>query len=212
MAFTTESGLHLPNRWALIEINALEDIVGANGFKSLLHLAGLHQLVGFYPPDDMEPQYDFAFFAAMNAGLEDLYGFHAARMLAIRAGRATYPSITTNFGNWVGMEDSDFEGMDPVDGLRISLGMISDAFSLLSDQISTVDELDDRFVYRIERCSACWERESDHACCYIWSGLLLEATRRATQGMEIRVEEVACHAKGDEACSFEIFKPEGPAV
>ena len=49
-----KSGLYYPNKVARIYMLAIEDVMGRNGLKAVLNLAGLTQLVDPYPPDTLE--------------------------------------------------------------------------------------------------------------------------------------------------------------
>jgi predicted hydrocarbon binding protein len=80
-------------------------------------------------------------------------------------------------------------------------------FTQMSDQISTVDELDDVFVYTIHRCPVCWGRKNvDKPVCFIAVGLLQEGLKWVSGGNEFRVNESKCVARGEEVCEFLIHK------
>ena len=73
-------------------------------------------------------------------------------------------------------------------------------------QLSTVEEMDDHFLYTVERCSECWQQKSDQPICYIAVGILQQTLRWVSGGLEFRVDQVSCKAMGDEACVFKIDK------
>jgi len=79
-----KSGLYYPNKIARIYIEAMEDVMGVNGLNAVLNLAGLGQYAGNYPPDNLNKEFDFAEFTALNAGLEEMYGPRGGRGLALR--------------------------------------------------------------------------------------------------------------------------------
>ena len=85
-----KSGLYYPNKIARIYIMAMEDVMGKNGLNAILNLAGLQNYIDNYPADNLERQFDFADFTALNAALEDMYGPRGGRGLALRAGRACF--------------------------------------------------------------------------------------------------------------------------
>src|SRR5262249_22784055 len=80
-----KSGLNYPNKIARIYINAREDVRGKSGLNAILTLAHLNQFIDNYPADNLERQFDFAYFTALNAALEDMYGPRGGRGLALRA-------------------------------------------------------------------------------------------------------------------------------
>ena len=55
-----ESGLYYPNKFGLITIKALEDVMGRNGLNAILNLAGLIKYIDEYPPDDLVKGFDFS--------------------------------------------------------------------------------------------------------------------------------------------------------
>ena len=83
-----KSGYYYPNKIARIALLALEDVMGKNGVNAILNLANLQHLIDNYPPDNLERQFDFADFSAINGALEEMYGPRGGRGLALRAGEA----------------------------------------------------------------------------------------------------------------------------
>ncbi len=64
-----KSGYHYANKFALIMLKALEDVLGENGLKAVLNLAHLPSLIDNFPPDNLEKKFDFADVSAINRGL-----------------------------------------------------------------------------------------------------------------------------------------------
>ncbi len=58
----------------------------------------------------------------------------------------------------------------------------------------------------IERCPACWGRQTSYPCCHLSTGLLHEALRWVSGGKNFDVEEITCIAMGDTTCTFEVIK------
>ena len=54
------TGLYYPNKFGLITIKSLEDVMGKNGLNAILNLAGLQHYVDSYPPDNLEKGFDFS--------------------------------------------------------------------------------------------------------------------------------------------------------
>src|SRR5258706_12400877 len=90
---------------------AMEDVMGKNGLNAILNLAGLQNYIDNYPPDNLERQFDFADFTALNAALEDMYGPRGGRGLALRAGRACFSQGLKNFGPLAGVGALAFKGL-----------------------------------------------------------------------------------------------------
>lgn len=201
-----KSGLYYPNKFAHITLKALEDVMGKNGLNAILNLANLSFLIDNYPPDNLERQFDFADYSSIWGALEDLYGPRGGRGLALRAGRATFDDALKNFGAMAGVGDMAFKVLPPIAKMRIGLPGMAKIFSQTSDQLSTVEEKDDHFVYTIHRCPCCWGRTTDKPACFVATGLLQSGMRWVSGGNEFRVNQSRAKSTGDDTCDFIIFK------
>jgi len=201
------SGLYYPNKFGLIIIKALEDVMGRNGLNAILNLAGLNQYTENYPPDNLDKGFDFSELSSLGIALEEMYGPRGGRGLALRAGRATFSDALKDFGALAGASDLAFKVLPLQAKLRIGLPAMAKIFSQISDQKSTVEEKDNEFIYTIHKCPVCWGREGlDKPVCFIATGLLQESLKWISGGSEFRVNESRCHAMGDEVCEFVIQK------
>ncbi len=202
-----KSQYNYANKIARISIKALEDVMGKNGVNAIFNLAHLPELIDNYPPDNLEREFNFADFSALNLALEEMYGPRGGRGLALRAGRAAFADALRNFGALAGVGDLAFKVLPLHAKLRIGIPSMAKIFSQISDQYSTVREEDDVFVYTIHRCPVCWGRSgSDKPVCFIAVGLLQEGLKWVSGGNEFRVNESKCVAMGDDVCDFVIQK------
>jgi len=201
-----KSGYLYPNKAGRICLQALEDVMGKNGVSAILNLAGLETWIDNYPPNDMERGIDFAELAAINAALDELYGPRSGRGMARRAGWVTFDQVLRNFGALAGVSDIAFKVLPLSRKVRIGLPVLARVFSHISDQINSVEEREDCYLYRIHRCPVCWGRQVDTPVCHLATGLLEESLRWVSGGKNFRVQEMKCIAVGDEACEFVIDK------
>lgn len=202
-----KSGYYYANKLPRIALEAYEEVMGKNGLNAILNLAGLSTLIDNYPPDNLERQFDFADFSAIHVGLEEMYGPRGGRGLALRAGRATFDDALKNFGAMAGVGDLAFKVLPLQAKIRILLPATARIFSQISDQQSSVDEMDDAFIWTIHRCPICWSRQgADKPVCYIHIGLLQAMLTWLSGGLEFRVNESRCCAVGDTVCEFVIQK------
>ncbi|MGD0004789.1 MAG: 4-vinyl reductase [Anaerolineaceae bacterium] len=201
-----KSGLYYPNKTARIAIRSLEDVMGKNGINAILNLANLPSLIDNYPPDNLAREFDFADFSAINGALEEMYGPRGGRGLALRAGRATFDEALRNFGALAGVGDLAFRVLPLPAKLRIGIPTMARIFSQTSDQLSTVEEKEDHFVYTIHRCPVCWGRKTDKPACFIANGLLQSGLKWLSGGDEFRVVQTTAHSCGDKVCDFIISK------
>jgi predicted hydrocarbon binding protein len=202
-----KSEYNYANKIALITIKALEEVMGKNGLNAVLNLAHLPHLIDNYPPDNLNREFNFADFSALNFGLEEMYGPRGGRGLALRAGRAAFADALRNFGALAGAGDLAFKVLPLPAKLRIGIPAMARIFSQISDQYTTVEEQENEFVYTIHRCPVCWGRQNaDKPVCFIAVGLLQEGLKWVSGGSEFRVTESKCIAVGDEVCEFIIQK------
>jgi predicted hydrocarbon binding protein len=201
-----KSGYYYPNLIAKIYLEAIEEIMGANGVKALLNMAAMQNLIDNYPPGNLSKEFDFADFAHLNEAMEQMYGHRGGRALSLRAGRKAFDQGLKNFGAMVGVADKTFRLLPLKLRMKVGLGAMARAFSTTSDQISYVMEEEDRFVYVIERCPVCWGRHADSPICHAAMGIIQEGLNWGTGGLQFKTAEVTCIAKGDPACRFTISK------
>lgn len=202
-----KTGLYYPNKFGLLTINALEEVMGKNGLNAILNLAGLSNYVDTPLPDNLEKGFDFAEIAAINRALEEMYGPRGGRGLALRIGRALFADGLKNFGALAGVGDLAFKVLPLQAKLRIGIPAMAKIFSQISDQHSTVEERENEIVYTIHKCSECTGRTGmDKPICFIAVGLLQEALKWVSGGNEFRVNESKCISMGDPVCEFIIQK------
>jgi len=207
MSPVQKSGLAYPNKFGLIMIEALEEVMGRNGLNAILNLAELGNYIENTLPDNLEKGFDFVEVAAINMALEEMYGPRGGRGLSLRVGRALFADGLKTFGALAGVGDLAFKVLPLQAKLRIGVPAMAKIFSTISDQHSTVQEQENEFIYTIHTCSECYERRGlDKPVCFIAVGLLQEGLKWVSGGNEFRVNESRCMAVGDEACEFIIQK------
>ncbi len=202
-----KSGLAYPNKFGVIMLRALEEVMGRNGLNAILNLAGLSSYIETPMPDNLEKGFDFAEVAAINMALEEMYGPRGGRGLSLRVGRAIFADGLRNFGALAGVGDLAFKVLPLQAKLRIGLPAEAKIFSQISDQHSTVEERENEFVYTIHKCSECTGRHGlDKPVCFIATGILQESLKWVSGGNEFRVNESKCIAMGDSVCEYVIQK------
>lgn len=202
-----KSGLFYPNRFALITLEALEEVMGKNGLNAILNMANMSHMIDNYPPTNLDREFDFSQLSMTNIALEEMYGPRGGRGLALRAGRATFADSLRNFGAMAGASDLAFKVLPLPQKLKIGLPAMAKIFTTVSDQKSTVEEFDNEFHYIIHRCPVCWGRSGeDRPVCFIALGLLQEGLKWLSGGSEFRVNESECIAMGADVCRFVIQK------
>ena len=202
-----KSGFYYPNRFAVITLEALEEVMGKNGLNAILNMAQLSDLIDNYPATNLKREFDFCHYSMINIALEEMYGPRGGRGLALRAGRATFADALRNFGPMAGAGDLAFKILPLKHKLKIGVPAMAKIFSTFSDQKSTVEESDSEYEYIIHRCPICWGRKiEDRPVCFVAVGLLQEGLKWLSGGNEFRINESECVAMGGDVCRFVIQK------
>jgi predicted hydrocarbon binding protein len=190
MESNLKSQYYYANKFALITLKSLEEVMGKNGLNAILNLAHLPHLIQNLPPDNLAKEFNFSDFSALNEALEIMYGARGGRGLALRAGRAAFADGLRNFGALAGASDLAFKVLPLSAKMRIGIPAMAKIFSQISDQYSTVQEREHEFIYTIHRCPVCCGRSgSDKPVCFIATGLLQEGLKWLSGGSEFRVIE-----------------------
>jgi hypothetical protein len=200
------SGLGYPNKMWRLYLTALEEVMGTNGMNALLRMASCDFMIGRMPPDNLEKAFDFTYIAGLNDALETMYGPRGGRGLEQRIGRAMFSGGLRYFGALAGASDLAFKVLPLSMKLRIGVPAIARVFNVTTDQISNVIEYEDHFIYTLERCSMCWQRETDRPVCHIAVGIIQEALKWLSGGREFKVEMISCMGSGAEKGQIRINK------
>lgn len=201
------SGYFNTNKFARIYLESIREITGKNGLMSVLNYANLSEFTKDLPPDNLEKSFDFAYFSKINQALEDIYGEMGGRGLSLRVGRTTFHDVLKNYGALAGVGELAFRILPMQKKIRYGLNAMARLFSEISDQVTSLEETNDYFLYQIRRCPVCWGRKSeDQSVCYYIVGLLKEGLHWVTGGQEFSITETKCIALGNDLCQFEILK------
>lgn len=187
-----------------IILQAMEEVVGKNGLRAVLNLAGRGDLIDNYPPSDSQPAFSFATISGLLVQLENAYGPRGGRGLAIRAGRAAFKYGLRLFAPELGLTESAFRLLPLGAKIRTGGQALADLFNRETDQRVRIEERPEKLLWVIERCPLCWERHAAEAVCHLAVGLLQESLYWVSGGKIFDVEETLCIAKGDRECVIEI--------
>jgi predicted hydrocarbon binding protein len=200
-----ESGLFYPNKMARIHVTSIEETIGHEAIMAVFEQAGIPKTL--YPPaNDFAKGFDFAYYGAIGIILAEMYGLRGERGLMLHAGRAAFDDGLAHYGSVLGISDLAFKALPTTAKLRVGIKAVAEAFNKFSDQLTTVAEEEDKFIYTINRCPACWGRTSDRPICFTTVGLLEEAFKWVSGGQLFAITEVLCHAVGYNACVFHVVK------
>ncbi len=214
MTTLPKSGRCFPNIFARITFSSLIEVVGENGMHAVFRMAHLPELIDCLPPANEIKEFDTADFSSIFQNLDEIFGYHGARGLAIRAGRITFSEGLKQYGESLGAESLGLRDVTFAERVERGLDTIASVFNQLTDQRIEVTRAADseRWSFVVHRCAVCEGRQADQPACAFTEGLIEEALFYYSGGSKFRVEEVECSAQGAEACLYtiEIPEPENP--
>jgi len=197
---------YYPNKMGRIVLLSLEETLGRNGLNAVLNLAGLHYLINNYPPNNLDAGFPFDDIGAIHQSLEEMYGPRGGRGLANRAGRACFKYGLREFGPVLGISDLAFRLLPLNMKLKVGADVLAVTFSRFADQSIRLEEDPTSFRLHIAPCPVCWGRKTNTPCCSLAVGVLQEGLYWVSGGKNFMVEEVACIAKGDPACTMQVSR------
>lgn len=191
---------YFPNRLGRNLFLAFEEVIGKSGLSALLNLSSLSQYVGNQPPDDEDKSVSFETVSRLQLALVKEYGPRGGRGLALRIGRVFFSNGLRTYRSELGLNHTSFRLQPP--GLKILavLDVLTDFFDQHTDQHVTLEETEQSFLWRIERCPWCWGRQEFEPACHLPIGMLQEALYWVSGGKYYNVVEENCIAQGDLAC------------
>lgn len=195
---------HYPNRMGRIILLSMEEVMGVNGVNAILNLASHPSLIENYPLDDAQPGFPFSTVSSLGEMLEQVYGPHGGRGLALRIGRACFNYGMRQYGTQLGLAEMAFRLLPLPLKLNAGAKALAGLFNNFTDQRVRIEEEGKSLLWHIDRCPLCWERHTHEPSCHLAVGLLQEALFWLSGGKVFSVEEKTCIAAGDKTCTIEI--------
>lgn len=195
---------HYPNRMGRIILLSMEEVMGVNGVNAVLKLASHTSLIENYPSDDTQPNFPFSTVSNLGETLEQVYGPHGGRGLALRIGRACFNYGVRQYSVQLGLTEMAFRLLPLPLKLTAGARALAELFNNFTDQRVRIEEDDRKLLWHIERCPLCWERHTHEPACHLAVGLLQEGLFWLSGGKVYNVEEKTCIAAGDKTCTIEI--------
>ena len=143
----------------------------------------------------------------INQAIREIYGERGGRVLSMQAGRVTFKELLNTYGAMVGMTDLAMRLVPLKIKMSLGLNAMAKVFNSVSDQVTTVTEKENVFLYSISRCPACWGlHQEERPICAMQIGLILEGLSWLSGGRKFKISEMECRGMGTENCTFEVVK------
>lgn len=198
--------LLLPNKFGRVFLMSMEESLGQADLVSVLKFAKLEKLINSFPPSDQEPLIMFDLFSKISKSLEGIYGWRAGRGLALVAGRNSFKYCLWNSGYEIGVADLEFRFLPQETKITRGLNLFANYFMSQTNQLILVEENQDYYLWKSQRCPLCWQRISHSPICHYFVGYLQSALSWLSNGKYYRVKEIECSASGDAWDLFQIDK------
>ncbi|MFL7867718.1 MAG: 4-vinyl reductase [Anaerolineales bacterium] len=200
----TASTYYFPNKLGRMLLLAFEEVIGKSGINAVLNLSLLPHLIDNYPPADDQKTISFETIGRFQFVLEQAYGPHGGRGLALRTGRVFFSSCMRAFSPDLGFSDPTFRLQPPDLKVVAALKSLKDFFNRYTNQQISLEETEQKFLWRIESCPWCWGRQESEPICHFAVGILQEALYWVSGGKFYDVSEETCVAQGDKFCLIAI--------
>ena len=200
----SNSTFFYPLKMGKIILLGMQEVMGANGVDAILRLAPLESFIQNSPQVNAEHTLSFETVSLLQSTLEQAYGPRGGRGLALRVGRACFKHGLKEYGSMLGLTEIAFRLLPLPTKLHTGAKAFADLFNKHTDQKVHVEYKDNKIFWHIERCPLCWERKAEEPICHLAVGLLQEALYWVSGGKVFNVEETACIARGDTACTIVI--------
>jgi predicted hydrocarbon binding protein len=187
-----------------IMLLGMEEIMGRAGVDAVLHLSSLENLIQDSLQLTVDRPFSFETVSLLQRTLEQVYGPHGGRGVALRIGRVCFKYGLKEYGSMLGLTEMAFRLLSLPLKLHIGAKTFADLFNKHTDQKVRVEEKDNKMFWHIERCPICWERKAEEPTCHLAVGLLQESLYWLSGGKIFNVEETTCIAKGDAVCTLVI--------
>ena len=200
----SKESFYYPQKMGRIIFLGMEEVIGKSGVDSILQLASLDALIQERPTARADKTFSFETVSLLQSMLEKKFGPRGGHGLAVRAGRATFKYGIKEYGSMLGLTELAFRLLPLSTKLHTGAKAFADLFNKHTDQKVRVEERENQILWHIEQCPLCWERKAEEPVCHLAVGLLQEALYWLSGGKVFNVEETACIARGDKACTITI--------
>jgi predicted hydrocarbon binding protein len=197
---------YYPLKMGRIIFLGMEEVMGRNGVDALLRLASLESFIQEYPPSRTDRAFPFETVSQIQSTLEQAYGPRGGRGLALRIGRACFKYGLKEYGSMLGITEMAFRLLPLPMKMHTGARLFADLFNKYTDQLVSIEEGEASIFWNIERCPLCWERKADEPVCHLAVGVIQESLYWLSGSKIFNVEETACIARGDPACTIVVDK------
>lgn len=197
----------MPNDALRLLFLAIEEVMGADGMKAVLHGAKLEHYIGNYPPKNLELGVKFSEYGGAEQAVENFYGPRGAKAMLLRVGRATFNYGMKEQSAVLGLAGQALKVMPlPMTAkMKLLLDQIVAAANKAINQPTRLEEDAEGFTMIVDHCVCIYRPKHPAPCCFVTVGTLTEAMKWLTD-KQFAVQEITCMNLGADACRYRIPK------
>lgn len=198
---TERTDRYISNRFVRNFMLAVEENMGSYSLRMMLHQSGLDRYIPQIPPANNHQEIKASEFAAFQKCLRDYYGT-GARGSLFRIGQRTLDLTIKSAGAFQKARFTAARMMPTEARRRLYLDFVA-AILQKEERSDSVYTLDRDIIFVDTASLATLNQKEMMPICWATLGMIHEAIIMAT-GEEMDISEIACRAKGDDACQFKI--------
>ena len=189
-----------------IILSGVEEVIGNAELEIVLRLAGLEAFIASSPPEPDAPAFPFDSVGRLVFALEQHYGMAAGQGVALRAGRACFKYALRQYGEALGVTEPAFRLLPFPVKLDQGAKKLSDFLNGHASHHVKIEATETHLLWHVAQCPLCQNRQAGAPSCHLAVGFFQDALYWLSGGKVFSVEETACMASGDAACTFRIAK------
>ncbi|MBI3913777.1 MAG: hypothetical protein HY327_06280 [Chloroflexi bacterium] len=197
----------MPNDALRLLFLAIEEVMGGDGMKAVLHGGKLDRYIGNYPPKNLDFGVKFSEYGGAEQAVEDFYGPRGAKAMLQRVGRATFNYGIKEQSAVLGLAGQALKAMPlPLTAkMKLLLEQVAAAANKSINQPTRLEEDAEGFWFIVDHCICIYRPKHAAPCCHVTVGALTESMRWLTD-KHFTVQEVECMNTGAAACKYRIPK------
>ena len=195
----------LENKGFRVILLGIEDVVGKSGIETILRKAQLPQYINNYPPsDENRGGHKLEYQTQVNRALFDIYGARGARAILQRVGRGRAKNALEENGAIANAVRIATRLLPRRMKVKLALDSAAREYSKQLETSILIED-DGEFLYwQDPHCGNCINWQSAQPVCFTGVGFVQGLLAWLLEDENFKVEEIACHAKGDPACRHRI--------
>jgi predicted hydrocarbon binding protein len=202
----------IPGSLLNILCNQVDEMMGHRSLIMLLRRTRLIEYIDYIPPMDDSPSITVREYSELLANIYDTFGARGARPIFLQSGRLSATELRKQHPAQFAVSGMALKLLPTARRMQIVLDRLAQQGEEMHGVSYRVEETSDAFFLDIGDCPYCAAILQRHRAqnkpvpkpvCHIPAAIIDEMVEWATDQKRL-VEEVACIAMGDRACTFRI--------